>query len=147
MFRPTGGRTPPERLRQGSQPADTDVVVSGVELRDNSTQVNTAGVDTIKSLTFDGTQTFGNAQNIYFHDGFTISGDFYYANSGTGNMLAFIGANYDSTWAVLLPWTRPPTRGNRGLRSSADYADSRTGVNIKNGLEIIGGTGNLRLSL
>ena len=73
--------------------ADTDVIVSGVELSDNSTQINTTGIDTIKSLTFDGTQTFSNVQNIWFHDGFTISGDFYYATSGTGNMLAFVGTD------------------------------------------------------
>lgn len=145
MFRPTGGRTPPERLPAGFQPADTDVVVSGVELRDNSTQVNTAGVDTIKSLTFDGTQTFGNAQNIYFHDGFTISGDFYYANSGTGNMLAFIGANYEFNVGGSFTVDASSNKGKSWIAFFRQTtADSRIGaLNIKNGLEIIGGTGNI----
>ena len=125
--------------------ADTDVVVSGVELRDNSTQINTEGVDTIKSLTFDGTQTFGNAQNIYFHDGFTISGDFYYANSGTGNMLAFIGANYEFNVGGSFTVDASSNKGKSWIAFFRQTtADSRIGaLNIKNGLEIIGGTGNI----
>ncbi len=125
--------------------ADTDVIVSGVGLSDNSTQINTTGIDTIKSLTFDGTQTFGNTQNIWFHDGFTISGDFYYATSGTGNMLAFVGA--DREFNVGGSFTVDAS-ANSGRSWVAFYrqttTDSRIGtVNIKNGLEIIGGTGNV----
>ena len=128
--------------------ADTDVIVSGVGLSDNSTQINTTGIDTIKSLTFDGTQTFSNVQNIWFHDGFTISGDFYYATSGTGNMLAFVGA--DREFNVGGSFTVDAS-ANSGRSWVAFYrqttTDSRIGtVNIKNGLEIIGGTGNVAVT-
>lgn len=120
--------------------AETDVVISGVELRNESSQINTAGVDEIKSLTFDGTQTFGNTQDINFHDGFTIGGDFYYTSSGTGNMLALVGAgcefnvggsfkidssNNKKSWVAFFRQSSSDTRAER--------------ININGDLEIIGG--------
>lgn len=120
--------------------ADTDVIVSGVELKNGDSRIDTRGVAEIKSLTFDGTQTFGNTQSIYFQDGFKISGDFSFKPSGTGNMLGFVGA--DCEFTVGGNFRIDSSNGKKSWiaffnQTSGDSRAAR--INIQNGLDIIGG--------
>ncbi len=117
---------------------DTDIVISGVTL---SGTINTGGVN-IKSLTFDGTQSFGNTQDINFHDGFTIGGDFNYISSGNGNMMGIVGAG--NSFNIEGKLTIDASNNKKAWLAFFKQmnTDSRIGtLTIKNGLEIIGGSG------
>lgn len=123
---------------------DTDVVISGVAL---SGTINTGGVN-IKSLTFDGTQSFGNTQDINFHDGFTIGGDFNYISSGNGNMMGIVGAG--NSFNIEGKLTIDASNNKKAWLAFFKQmnTDSRIGtLTIKNGLEIIGGSGQAAAAL